>query len=88
MNTPNTGAWKAYSYASFALALGMLAMGVFYAPIDIWVKGYFAMGIVFAVGSSFTLAKTMRDEQEANRLINRIEEANTERLLKEGVVKA
>lgn len=81
-NLPHTGAWKAYSYASFAIALGMLAVGILYANVDIWVKGYFAMGIVFLVGACFTLAKTVRDEQEAKRLINRIDEAETERLLR------
>jgi hypothetical protein len=35
------------------------------------------------VGSTFTLAKTVRDEFEAKKLINRIQEAKTERMLKD-----
>jgi hypothetical protein len=41
------------------------------------------MGSMFVVGSTITLAKTLRDDHEARRLVNRISEAKTERLLKE-----
>jgi hypothetical protein len=80
---PHTPAWKTFAFISFAVACGMLALGVFFMPADIWIKGYLAMAAVFTVGTSFTLAKTVRDEHEANRLINKIEEAATERVLRE-----
>ena len=34
-------------------------------------------------GSTFTLPKTMRDESEASKLINKLAQARTEKLLKE-----
>jgi hypothetical protein len=39
------------------------------------------MGMGMVVQSCFTLAKTLRDLHEASRMINRIEEARTEKLL-------
>ncbi len=80
---PHTSAWKTFTYASFLAAAGMLAIGIFFMPADIWIKGYMAMAAVFTVGTSFTLAKTLRDEHEAGRLINKIEDAATERVLRE-----
>jgi hypothetical protein len=44
-----------------------------------------AMAAVFTIGATFTLAKTLRDEHEANRLINKIEDAAAERVLREAV---
>ena len=41
------------------------------------------LGTLFLVGSTFTLAKTMRDEFEASKLINKLAQARTEKLLKE-----
>ena len=82
---PHTPAWKTFTYVSFAIAAGMLATGIFFMPADIWIKGYMAMAAVFTIGATFTLAKTLRDEHEANRLINKIEDAATERVLREAV---
>ena len=82
---PHTGAWKSFTFISFGIACGMLSLGIFFMPADIWIKGYMAMAAVFTVGATFTLAKTLRDEHEANRLINKIEDAATERVLREAV---
>jgi hypothetical protein len=30
-------------------------------PVDIWIKGYMAMGVLYLTGATFTLAKTLRD---------------------------
>ncbi|MEM8752509.1 MAG: YiaA/YiaB family inner membrane protein, partial [Pseudomonadota bacterium] len=46
-------------------------------------KGFLTMGTLFLTGSTFTLAKTIRDEHEAQLLHNRIDEARTEKLLRE-----
>jgi hypothetical protein len=79
----NTGAWLTFTYVSFASSVAMMALGIWALPADLWVKGYLMMGSVFMLGSSFTLAKTVRDEHEAKRLSNRIEDAKAERLLME-----
>jgi hypothetical protein len=50
-------------------------------PLDLWMKGYLAMGTVMLVQSCITVTKTLRDVHEARRMVNRIEDARTERLL-------
>ncbi len=76
-----TGAWLSFSYVSFAVSLLMLGGGIFALPLDWWVRAYLTMGVAMTVQSCFTLAKNIRDVHEANRMINRIEEARTEKLL-------
>lgn len=82
--TPShSAAWTTYSYVAFGVAAGMAGLGVWGLPVDIWIKGYLAMAMVFLIGSTFTLAKTVRDDHEARRLTNRLEEAKAEKLLME-----
>ena len=78
-----TSAWIAFGYLSFAVAIVMVGGGILLLPSDWWVKGYFAMGALLLIQSCFALAKNMRDVHEAGRIINRIENAKTERLLRE-----
>ena len=59
----------------------MVGGGIFALPLDWWIRAYLAMGVAMVVQSCFTLAKNLRDLHEASRMINRIEEARTERLL-------
>ena len=80
MNSP---AWIFFCYASFAIALVVTLSGVWLADVGLAVKGFFSMGILFLTGSSFTLAKTLRDEHEAKRFHNRLDEAKTEKLLRD-----
>jgi hypothetical protein len=79
----NTAAWVSFTYIQFAFALGMSAIGVWALPVDLVTKGYLVMAVVFTVGSTFTLAKTVRDEHEAKRMANRLDEARAEKLLME-----
>jgi len=80
---PSTAGWVMFSYIQFAVALGMSAIGIWAMPGDLTVKGYLAMGFLFAVGATFTLAKTVRDEHEARRMANRLDDARAEKLLME-----
>ena len=77
----NSSAWLSFTYASFGAAAAMTALGIWAMPADTWVKGYLAMAVVFLVGSCFTLSKTVRDEHEAKRLANRLDDAKAEKLL-------
>lgn len=38
--------------------------------IDLWVKGFLTMGLFCCIGSTFTLAKTILDNYEAERMAN------------------
>lgn len=76
-----TSAWVNFSYVSFAASVLLVGGGIFALPLDWWIRAYFAMGVAMVVQSAFTLSKTIRDLHETNRMINRIEEARTEKLL-------
>ena len=78
---PHSPAWKLFSWAGFVLSLTLVAIGVYHLPADPWIKGYIGMGIFCITLSSFILAKTVRDEYEAGKFINRLSSAKTEKLL-------
>jgi hypothetical protein len=78
---PHSAAWVTFTYASFSGAAFMVAIGVYFLPLDLWMKGYLAMGIVMLVQSCVTLTKTIRDMHEGGKLVNRIEDAKAERIL-------
>ena len=80
---PHSNAWVTFTYVSFSASAFMVALGVFYLPIDLWMKGYLTMGIIMMLQSCVTLTKTVRDMHESGKLVNRIEDAKAERLLME-----
>jgi hypothetical protein len=73
--------WIIFTYVSFAAALAMVVGGIVLMPLDLAMKGYLAMGVVMLIQSCMTLTKTIRDNDEAGKLVNRIEDAKTDRLL-------
>lgn len=79
----DTSAWIAQVWISFFLAVSASAIGVAYAPVDAWVKGYLGMAFLFSLGSAFSLAKTLRDNHEGSKLLSRITDARAEKLLRE-----
>lgn len=85
MNPPtvhmDSPAWIFQVWASFIVSVSLTLFGVFYLPGDLWIRGYLVMGILFTVGSTFSLAKTMRDRHEAQKIINRVASAKTEKIL-------
>jgi hypothetical protein len=84
MNNPvlhHSHSWVVFTYASFAAALAMVVGGIVLTPLDLPMKGYLAMGVVMLIQSCITLTKTIRDNDEAGKLVSRIEDAKTERLL-------
>jgi len=79
----HSGSWIAFTYVSFFASVAMVAAGILFAPIDMWIKAYFGMGAALLVQSCITMTKTLRDVHEGSRLVNRIEDARAERLLME-----
>jgi len=76
-------AWVKFSYLSFAIAVVMMTGGLIIAPIDLAMKGYIAMAAVMVIQTTVNLTKTMRDNHESDRLVNKIEDARTEKLLRD-----
>ena len=80
---PHSSAWIAQTWISFVVAVGITAMGIWFLPVDIWVKAFMGMGLLFSVGSTFSLAKTVRDQHEAMSIKHRIDDARVSRLIAE-----
>ncbi len=79
--TQHSSAWVSFTYLNAIGSMALTLGGLFFLPIDLWIKGYMLMGVAMVTTSSVILTKTMRDRQEASKLVNLIEEAKTERLL-------
>jgi len=79
----DSSSWVMFVKMSFGASIVAMVTGIFFLPSDYWVKGYMAMGLLFVIGSTFTLAKTTRDQHEAQKLINQIQGVKTEKILKE-----
>jgi hypothetical protein len=60
----DTSAWVFQVWASFIVSLLLMSCGVFWMPVDLWIKGYVAIGMAFVLATSFTLSKTIRDNHE------------------------
>lgn len=82
-NPTHSTAWVAQTWISFALAVGVTSLGIWNLPVDVWVKAFMAMGLLFSVGSTFSLAKTVRDQHESESLRKRIDEARVNRIFAE-----
>jgi hypothetical protein len=84
MNNPvlhHSQSWIVFTYVAFVAALAMVVVGIILMPLDLAMKGYLAMGVAMLIQSCITMTKTLRDNDEAGKLVNRLEDARTERLL-------
>lgn len=78
-----SAAWLFFVRAAFAVALTANAIGIACLPVDVWQRGYLAIGALFLVGATITMSKALRDEHEARRLLHRITEAKAAKILRE-----
>jgi hypothetical protein len=76
-------AWVVQSWLSFVVAILAMSLGIYALPDGGWVKGFLSMGLLFTVGSSLSLAKTVRDLHDATRITARIDEARVTKLIAE-----
>lgn len=79
----HSDAWVFQVKVSFAVALVTMATAIAYLPVTPWIRAFFALGLLFTVSSSISLAKTLRDVHESSRIVNRVGEAKLERFLAE-----
>jgi hypothetical protein len=77
----HSDAWTMFTIASFALSALMMAGGVYFLEASFAAKGFYAMSAIMLVHTSISITKTLRDVEESKRMINKIEEAKTEKLL-------
>ncbi|GAA2455941.1 MULTISPECIES: YiaA/YiaB family inner membrane protein [Streptomyces] len=79
----NTAAYYGQAVASFGIALGAVALGVFNLEADAWVRAFLGIAVLYLTTSAFTLAKVVRDRQEAGQIVSRVDQARLEKLLAE-----
>jgi len=79
----NTSAFFAQSAVAFGVALLTMLVAIYYLPGDPWPKAFLAIGTLFLTTSSFTLAKCVRDAQESQYVVSRIDQARVDRMLAE-----
>jgi hypothetical protein len=87
MSTPlrsrTTSAFYLQSAISFGLSLTVTLVGVAYLHNSRWVRAFLALGLLYLVTSTFTLAKCVRDRQEETALVSRVDQARLDKLLAE-----
>ncbi|MEU8651239.1 YiaA/YiaB family inner membrane protein [Streptomyces sp. NPDC048737] len=79
----STAAFYGQAVASFAVAMAATAVGILRLDADAWVRGFLGIAVLYLVTSAFTLAKVIRDRQEAGQIVSRVDQARLEKLLAE-----
>lgn len=79
----NTSAFFLQSGLAFGIALLGMVVAIYLMPVDPWVRAFMALGTVFLVTSSFSLAKCVRDAQEESHVLSRVDRARLDKLLTE-----
>lgn len=74
----NSPAFIFLSWGSFAFFVALMMIGLYTLKEPLMVKGYYLMGSVGLISSSFTLAKVIRDNQEDEDRYNTLFRATTE----------
>lgn len=87
MNTPvqptMTQGFYVQAIVSFGVSLASVGIGVAYLPADNWVRAFLGIAILYAIASTFTLAKVVRDKQELSTVVTRVDQARLDKLVAE-----
>ena len=87
MSTPNspknTNAFFAQAGISFAIALLAMVFAILNLPVDPWIRGFLGLGTLYLTTSAFTLAKCVRDAQEEQYVLARLDRARLDHMLAE-----
>ena len=78
-----TTAFYVQSALSFGISVTATGTGIAYLPMGGWPRAFLALGLLFVVTSAFTLAKCVRDQQEAGEVVSRVDQARLDKLLTE-----
>jgi hypothetical protein len=76
-----TPAFFLQSAVSFGVSLVGVGVGIAYLPVNAWMRSFLALGLLYVVTSTFTLAKCVRDQQESSSVLSRVDQARLEKLL-------
>ncbi|MEP6557996.1 MAG: YiaA/YiaB family inner membrane protein [Burkholderiales bacterium] len=62
----DTSAWVLSVWIAFGATVCLTAWGLWRMTIDDWQKSYMVVAWLFLISTTFTVAKTVRDQQEAD----------------------
>jgi hypothetical protein len=79
----NTAAFFIQAAVAFGVSFVAALGGIFFLPLDAWQRLFLGITVLFLVSSAFTLAKVIRDQQEAATVRVRLDEARMEKLFAE-----
>ncbi|GII52147.1 hypothetical protein Pth03_05360 [Planotetraspora thailandica] len=78
-----TTAFYVQAILSFGISITALGLGIAWLPVTGWVRAFLSIGLLYVVTSAFTLAKCVRDRQEEDSLVGRVDQARLDKLLAE-----
>jgi hypothetical protein len=81
VQSKTTTAFYVQSMISFGLSVTSLGIGMAYLPVGPWIRAFLVLGLLYAVTSTFTLAKCVRDQQEVVSVTHRVDQARLDKLL-------
>eukprot|EP01089_Gocevia_fonbrunei_P000476 TRINITY_DN10491_c0_g1_i1.p1 TRINITY_DN10491_c0_g1~~TRINITY_DN10491_c0_g1_i1.p1 ORF type:complete len:192 (+),score=37.97 TRINITY_DN10491_c0_g1_i1:36-611(+) len=68
-----TNSWIIQSWFAFILAVGLTGFGIYHMDLTLEKKGFFAMGLLFVLNSTFNLSKNVRDRTEAQKWLGMLQ---------------
>ncbi|MHA6764357.1 YiaA/YiaB family inner membrane protein [Streptacidiphilus sp. PAMC 29251] len=78
-----TAAYYMQAILSFGISVGAMGIGIAYLAADAWIRAFLALGLLYVVTSAFTLAKVIRDRQDEDQVVSRVDQARLDKLLAE-----
>lgn len=82
-NPSNSKGWMLFVKLSFVLSLVAMAAVIVLMDAELMLKGYLALNAVFIVSSTIMMSKTLRDDFESQKILNKISEAKTNKIIQE-----
>ncbi len=83
INATNSTSWLFFVKLTFGISVAAMIAFIFFMSGDLLTKGYLALNTLFIVSATIMMSKTLRDEHETTKLVNKISEAKTNKILKE-----
>ena len=78
-----TAAYHAQAIISFVASVLAMGIGIAYLSAGAWIRAFLALGLLYVVTSAFTLAKVIRDRQDEDQVVSRVDQARLDKLLAE-----
>lgn len=83
VKTNTTAAFLVQAAISFGISVAACVIGIAYVPVGGWTRAFLGLALLYAVTSTFTLAKCVRDRQETATITGRVDQARLDKLLSE-----